>query len=54
MDAINITQTEGILESENPGGGGKRTGATDISKYHKQNTGDGRENLRCRRYNRRN
>lgn len=47
IKAIKKTQIEGILEMENLG---KLTGTTN----HQQNAKDRRENLRRRRYNKRN
>lgn len=47
IEAIKKTSPEEVLEMENPW---KRTGITATTQ---QNAGDGRENLRQRRYSRR-
>jgi hypothetical protein len=49
-ETIKKTQTEGILEMENLG----RIARITRCKHHQDNIGDGRKNLRHRRYNRRN
>jgi DNA repair ATPase RecN len=50
IETIKKTKAKAILEMENLG---KRTGNTDC-KYHQHNTRDSRENVRSRRYHRRN
>jgi hypothetical protein len=50
IEVIKKTQTEGILEMENP----REENRNYRCKHHQQNIRDGRENLRLRRYCRRN
>ena len=49
VDTIKKTQSEVTLEIETLG---KKSGTIDVSEHQQQNTRDGRENLRCKRFHR--
>jgi hypothetical protein len=49
VDTIKKTQSEAMLEIETLG---KKSETIDVSKHQQQNTRDGGENLRCKRFHR--
>jgi hypothetical protein len=49
VETMKKTQRETTLEIETLG---KKSGTIDVSEHQQQNTRDGRDNLRCRRFHR--